>query len=209
MLSFVYNLVKILLILVLPFIILIRGAVYFHLEQGFFPSISILISAGITALLLVIYFSVIYGKFTKKRAQIKYLRRRFAVIFMLVGFFVLYGIVNLSSSNAKSTQVQKEFTELHPILRLSCSTIFLLDRKAIMTDASRVPEDYKKMGLSKKSSSLHYKQKDGYVHAVDLRTNGRWEIRNKALEYYFRIMGFKTLRHVGTADHLHVGLPVI
>jgi len=208
MLSFLYNLVKIVLILTLPFIILIRGAVFLHLEKGLYPSLSILVSAGLTALLLVVYFSIIYGKLTKKRTSIKYLRRRFALMFFLVGGFVLYGIVNLSSSNAKSSQVQKEFTELHPILRLGCSTVFLLDKKAIMTDAARVPEDYKKMGLKTKGSSLHYQQKDGYVHAVDLRTNGRWETRNKTLQWYFKLMGFKTLRHVGTADHLHIGLEV-
>jgi hypothetical protein len=170
--------------------------------------ISLLTSGLITSVLLVIYFSIFYGKLTKRRTKIKYLRRRFTVIFFLVGAFTLYGIVNLSDANAKSTQVKKEFTELHPILRLGTSTIFLFDRKAIMTDGSRIPEDYKKMGLKTNSSSLHYKQKSGFVHAIDLRTKGRWEARNNALEWYFKIMGFQTLRHVGTADHLHVALPL-
>jgi hypothetical protein len=45
------------------------------------------------------------------------------------------------------------------------------------------------------------------VHAVDLRTIGRAEWKNVLLNWYFRSMGFRTLRHVGTADHLHVSLP--
>ncbi len=170
--------------------------------------ISLLISGAVTAVLLAIYFSVFYGRITKKKTKIKYLRRRFMITFFLVGIFTLYGIVNLSDANAKSSQVKKEFTELHPILRLGTSIVFLFDRKAIMTDGSRVPEDYKKMGLSTNSSSLHYKQKTGFVHAIDLRTNGRGELRNKALVWYFKSMGFQTLRHVGTADHLHVALPL-
>ncbi len=41
---------------------------------------------------------------------------------------------------------------------------------------------------------------------MDLRTNDRQEWRNQILELYFNLMGFNTLRHVGTADHLHVSL---
>jgi len=52
--------------------------------------------------------------------------------------------------------------------------------------------------------SKHYEQPDGWVHAVDLRTKSNGEIRNRAVQLYFEVMGFSTLRHVGTADHLHV-----
>jgi len=55
---------------------------------------------------------------------------------------------------------------------------------------------------------LHYPQPDGYVHAIDLRTAGRGFVRNRLVQAYFWSMGFVTLRHVGTADHLHVELPV-
>jgi hypothetical protein len=85
--------------------------------------------------------------------------------------------------------------------------LFLLDKKAIVTDASRVPEGYHKMGLKSKTHSLHYIQEDGYVYAIDLRTKGRSEIRNTFLKMYFYIMGFKSMRHVGTADHLHISMP--
>jgi hypothetical protein len=49
-------------------------------------------------------------------------------------------------------------------------------------------------------------QEDGYAYAVDIRTLGRPEWRTRLVSLYFRAMGFGTLRHVGTADHLHVYL---
>ena len=76
----------------------------------------------------------------------------------------------------------------------------------MITDANRVPEDYRKMGLKSKSRSLHYRQKNGFVHAIDIRTKGRSEFRNFCLKWYFRLMGFNVLRHGGTGDHLHVSL---
>ena len=60
------------------------------------------------------------------------------------------------------------------------------------------------MGLAVNPASMHYEQSDGYVHAVDLRTVGRGWWRNWGVEGYFRAMGFGTLRHRGTEDHLHV-----
>jgi len=33
-------------------------------------------------------------------------------------------------------------------------------------------------------------------------------VRNRLVQAYFWSMGFATLRHVGTADHLHVELPL-
>lgn len=57
-------------------------------------------------------------------------------------------------------------------------------------------------------TSLHFKLEDKYVHAMDLRTVGRPEWKNRITDGYFRLMGFRTLRHVGTADHVHVSLPL-
>ena len=106
----------------------------------------------------------------------------------------------------KNTSLKKEITKVHPILRLSISTITYLDNGLIITDANRQPEDYRKMGLKTKKHSLHYKQKNGYAHALDLRTQGRSEWRNALIRGYFWLMGFNTLRHGGTGDHLHVSL---
>ena len=73
--------------------------------------------------------------------------------------------------------------------------------------ARRDPGDYVAMGLTPMEASDHYRQSDGYVHALDLRTRGRPAWRNQVGEWSFRLMGFRVLRHVGTADHLHISLP--
>ena len=112
----------------------------------------------------------------------------------------------ISSDNIKSEGLRKEINELHPILRMGVSTFVLMDGDLIITDASRVPEDYNKMGLKTIKNSLHYKQKDGYAYAIDLRTTRRSEWRNQAMTIYFKLLGFNTLRHTGTGDHLHVSL---
>jgi hypothetical protein len=83
-----------------------------------------------------------------------------------------------------------------------------VDESLLITDLSRHPSDYEAMGLSVNPQSLHYPQADGYVHALDLRTKGRGEVRNLLMQGYFAALGFRTLRHEGTADHLHVALPL-
>ena len=89
---------------------------------------------------------------------------------------------------------------------VALSTIVLVDPDLVVTDMGRVPESYRRMGLPVNHRTKHYRQSDGWVHAVDLRTRGRGEIRNRVVQLYFWSMGFSTLRHVGTADHLHVQL---
>ncbi len=126
---------------------------------------------------------------------------------LLVFSFVLYTTAFISSDNTKGSEIKEEFYSLHPVLRLASSTLFILDKKTIMTDASRIPEDYSKMGLKAIKNSLHYKQKDGYTYAIDLRTKNRSEFRNSLLRAYYFTLGFKTIRHTGTADHLHVSMP--
>ncbi|HMC55073.1 MAG TPA: hypothetical protein VKH19_07895, partial [Gemmatimonadaceae bacterium] len=86
------------------------------------------------------------------------------------------------------------------------STVILFDDDLVITDARRVAADYPRMGLPVNDRTMHYGQSDGWVHAVDLRTRGHNEIANRLVQFYFWSMGFSTLRHVGTADHLHVQL---
>ncbi len=43
---------------------------------------------------------------------------------------------------------------------------------------------------------------------MDIHTAGRGFVVNLLVQGYFELMGFRTLRHVGTADHLHVELPL-
>ena len=205
--KFIFSILQIIFLLIFPFILLIRGSVFFHTYYEWGPWLSTLGGVGVTVLAIFVYLTFFRRMFFKKektsKGNIK-VRLIFAVILVLG--YALHGILFFSDANAKSESVQKEFTSLHPILRLSTSTILYLDKDLIMTDANRVPEDYKKMGLKSKKRSLHYKQSNGYVHALDIRTNHRSELRNFLLKSYFSAMGFNTLRHGGTGDHLHVSL---
>ena len=201
--SILYYIFKIILLLSLPFICLVRGAVFLYEQHNYDSWIAIFGAAGITIFLLIVYMIFFYGKLTGKVGSLK--RKLIFSLILVVGYGI-HGLYFFSDQNAKHTSVQKEFTSLHPILRLSISTIIHLDERLIMTDANRLPEDYRKMGLKSKKNSLHYKQNNGYAHAFDVRVKNRSWLRNGLLQLYFKAMGFNTLRHGGTGDHLHVSL---
>src|SRR3989442_5996281 len=57
----------------------------------------------------------------------------------------------------------------------------LVDRDMLITDTGRVPEDYGRMGLPANTRTRHYKQADGWIHAVDLRTTGRGDRKSTRL----------------------------
>ncbi|MEZ4899266.1 MAG: hypothetical protein R2806_20645 [Saprospiraceae bacterium] len=189
----------------LPFILLIRGGVYLHTHY-FLPGwICITGGAGMAAFVLFLYVYLIQRRFFKPVSS-PHGQRTFLFALLVVGAYCLQSAFYLSGVHAKSSGVQAEFVELHPLLRLSVSTLIHLDRHLLITDAGRWPEDYRKMGLGSKSQSLHFRQSDGYTHALDVRTRDRSWLRNQLLTIYFRAMGFYTLRHGGTGDHLHVSL---
>lgn len=201
-----YNLFKLTLILILLFVLLIRGAVFLHENYQLYAWFSVIGGVLVSGFLIFIYIIFIHGRFTGKLGNSKTLKFSYWVALILVLTYCVPALLFLSKSNSKHTEVQKEFTSLHPILRLGISTVIQLDRGLIITDANRNPEDYRKMGLPTKNHSLHYKQTNGFSHAIDIRVKGRSEVRNWFLEQYFRMMGFNTLRHFGTEDHLHVSL---
>lgn len=160
---------------------------------------------GLTLILLAIYAASISKSLTGRarfRAMLQWVA--LPVIMAYAGYTLVY----LSANNAKTEAVRTTYTNLHPLFRLALSTAIVFDRSLLVTDVQRVPADYVAMGLPVYEASLHFRQSDGYVHAVDLRTIGRPAWRNGMTALYFRAMGFRTLRHVGTADHLHVSLPV-
>lgn len=204
--STLYQIVKYALLLTLPFIILIRGAVYFY-EAWHFPSwIALLGGVALSALLLFIYLTWIYGSISGKIGSQSALTTRFVIVLLFVMGYALNGLLFLADGNAKHPEVKEEYSSLHPILRLGIGTIVFFDEGLVITDANRRPEDYKKMGLPTKSRSLHFIQSSGYSHAIDIRVNDRSFLRNAITKGYFNLMGFNTLRHGGTADHLHVSL---
>ena len=91
----------------------------------------------------------------------------------LIVVYCGYMLCYLSSVNAKTEDVQRYYTTVHPLLRVALSTAVLFDRDIVVTDTRRELGDYARMGLPALDNSLHFLQPSGYVHAVDLRTVGR------------------------------------
>lgn len=191
------------LLTLLPFALLIRGGVFAYRVWGLGTWPSLLLSATATALLLAGYAWVVSRRLGAGRGLKKLLMRSGAAVGVA---YVCYALVFVASANVKSDDVRSEYKAIHPLLRVASSALILADPAAVITDAGRSLEDYWLMGLSPNEASLHFRQADGYVHALDLRTVGRGEIRNRTVELAFWALGFHSLRHVGTADHLHVSL---
>jgi len=200
---------KVALIIALPFAVLVRGAVFIYVHGTRSVWLSVLTSAILTGGVITAYAVWIARKLMRRgvrgtRALIMPLAKWVAL--PLVLFYCGYSLLYLASVNAKSAPVRAYYRSVHPLLRIALSTAILADRDILITDAGRVPEDYTRMGLPANSRTRHYKQADGWIHAVDLRTTGRGAIKNRGVQFYFWLMGFDTRRHVGTADHLHVEL---
>lgn len=190
---------------VLPFLVLIRGGVFLYAVWGMGTWPSLLLAALATAGLIGGYAWVV-SAWLGARAELRRLFARGAA--GVACAYVVYALVFVAGANVKSDAVRAEYRAMHPLLRMASSALVLFDPGAVITDAGRTSEEYRRMGLPPREASLHYEQADGWVHALDLRTNGRWELRNFVVAMTFRALGFRTLRHVGTADHLHVSLPL-
>ncbi|HEY7194657.1 MAG TPA: hypothetical protein VH439_13030 [Gemmatimonadales bacterium] len=200
---------RVALIIALPFAVLVRGSVFFYERGGTPVWLAVLTAAILTGGVITAYAVWIVKKFVRRGVR----ARRALVLpvakwvaLPLVLFYCGYSLLYLASVNAKSEPVRAYYRSVHPLLRLALSTAILADRDILITDTGRLPEDYSRMGLPVNSRTRHYKQADGWIHAVDLRTAGRGVIKNRGLQFYFWLMGFDTRRHVGTADHLHVEL---
>jgi len=133
----------------------------------------------------------------------------------------LAGILRFPESHFKDGQVAEEWRQLHPTLRLALWVVTLEDWSVVLTDIARTPEEYAAKGDSiypgaatgvglgpePPDGSKHYVDEDGYARAVDLRVGDAGPLRNWIRQGLFLMMGLDTLRHEGTADHLHVALP--
>ena len=200
---------KVAVIIALPFAVLVRGAVFIY-EHGTRSVWLAVLTAGIlTGGVVTAYAVWIARRFTRRggrggRGLVMPLAKWVAL--PLVVFYCGYSLLYLATVNAKAGPVRAYYGSVHPLLRLALSTLILVDRDMLITDTGRVPEDYGRMGLPANNRTRHYKQADGWIHAVDLRTTGRGAIKNRGVQFYFWLMGFDTRRHVGTADHLHVEL---
>ena len=189
----------------LPFFTLVRVSVWTYASFGAPTWLALGAGALLTLVIVGLYGARISARLTGK-ARFRLALTHVALPITLV--YCGYTLVYLSSTNAKNEAVRTYYTTLHPIFRLALSTAVLFDHDLVVTDVRRIPSDYIAMGLPVYEASLHFKQSDGFVHAVDLRTIGRPPWRTTLMTGYFRLMGFRTLRHIGTADHLHVSLPM-
>lgn len=198
-----FLLAVVVVVAVLPFVALVRLSVWAHLDHGWPAWLALASGVAAMALVLAVYAVVLLRR--RPAARRWAVRAACATAVCFGGYGVLY----ISAANVKSASVHATYTALHPLLRLAVGTLVWVDGDLVVTDAARQPDDYGRMGLPVFERSLHFEQVDGYVHAVDLRTLGRPEWQNRLVERYFAAAGFETLRHVGTADHLHVALPVM
>ena len=190
-------------LIVFPFFLLIRFSVFLNLNYDFGAWSSLTGGILATILLLCLYLILFSFKVSNKKLLIK--PGIISIITMVLGFS-LFSLFYLSGVNAKSEEVRSVYRSMHPILRVAVSVVTLAESELVITDIERFEKDYAKMGLPLNQTSLHYRQESGYVHAVDIRTIGHGFIRNELLEGTLELMGFRTIRHVGTADHLHVEL---
>ncbi len=190
---------------VLPFVVLVRLGSWLYLRWSYPTWLALGAAAGVTVLLLTVYAAWISRTLTG-RARLVTVGKWVALPLVLA--YCGYALLYVAETNTKTAEVRSYYRALHPVLRIALSTLILADEDLVITDLGREPEDYERMGLPVRQRSHHYRQDDGYIHAADLRTLGRPAWRNWLMERYFRLMGFRTLRHVGTADHLHVGLDV-
>lgn len=197
-----------LLLVCLPFWLLVRGGLWLDVGVGWPPWLAFLGAACLTTALLTAYGSFIGLRIADWLGARRRVWRAAAVgAVTSVILFSGHSLIVLPELHAKSPEEQGEYRRLHPALRLAMGSYRLVDDGVLVTDVARDPAEYRSLGVRAPSRSRHAQQEDGFVHAIDLRTIGRSEIRNALLRIYFASMGFDTLRHVGTADHLHVSLP--
>ena len=197
--------VTIFLATILPFVALVRLSSWFYLRLGYSTWAALTAAVAVTAI-IVTMGGARFSRALTGRARLLTIGKWVAM--PLVIAYCGYALLYVADANTKTSEVRAFYRSLHPIVRVGLSTLILADDDLVITDLARTAADYERMGLPQRERSHHYAQRDGYIHAADLRTLGRGEIRNRLVETYFTIMGFRTLRHVGTADHLHVGLDV-
>ena len=165
--------------------------------------VSGLLTAGVVLVLtLLIGCRFAYRFYTPKRMGLA-----LVVVPLLTLLLGYAGISRFPERNFKNQQIAGEWTRLHPTLRLALWVVAIEDRKMVLTDIARQPEGYVGMGLKVPAESQHYIDADGYARAVDLRVTNVGDLRNWGRQGLFLLMGLRTLRHTGTADHLHIALP--
>ena len=194
-----------LVLIALPFFVLVRGAVMLYRDAGW-PSWLALLGSGAVMIGILACYGALMTRRLTGRARFGW-TLRWVALPLVLGFMVR-GLLVLDRSHAQSESIRAEYRDTHPLLRMALATLDMADDKLVVTDMSRTAADYARMGLPVVANTMHAVQRDGWVHAVDIHTRGRGFFVNFFVATYFRAMGFRVLRHVGTADHLHVELPL-
>jgi hypothetical protein len=192
------------LVLLLPFWLLVRGSLLAHERFG----TNAWLAVALGALAATLWIGLVAWRLWRRvapRTRFRALATR--VVLPCVVAFCVHALFYVQPPNVKSGGVAVSYPQVHPILRVALASLILLDSDVVITDMARRPGDYGKLGLPERARSSHYPQSDGWVHAVDLRTRGRGLLRVWLMRLYFWGMGFESLRHGGSADHLHVSLP--
>lgn len=191
---------------ILPFLVVLRISVLAYQENTHDGWQALVIGILAAMILVCIYIGVFMWSFQLRR---KFFMPLLNACLTAMLCYSGYALFHLAVSNAKTQEVRSYYTSLHPFLRVAVKNLTVIDEDLVLTDTQRTRADYRNMGLPPREYSLHFKQPTGFVHAVDIRTAGRSKVTNLLVELYFILMGFQTIRHVGTADHLHVALPLV
>ncbi len=195
------------LLLILPLLVLIKGTVMsYQSEMGYLISLLI---GGLAAFVVLLTYLIAIDRVAGRQVFFNiWIKLGVAAISVLS--FMLYSMYVLNDENVKNRRIASQYTQTHPVLRLGLQSWSLFDRKLVITDIARSLSFYRRHRMRTYHRSLHFPQKylDGRVYALDIRTKGRGKFRNWITQVMFRMMGFGTLRHTGTADHLHIELPL-
>lgn len=189
--------------IVIPIPVFLRMSVSFYQNHHFGDWTSIILGFIVALIVWSVFGWFVLCKLNKIRYVVRIFRKIAVFVFV---FQLALGSVYISGAHLKNESLKESYRQVHPILRMSIVVSAMISPDLVMTDLSRSRQDYQRMGLPRKEFSLHFVQPSGYVHAIDIRTKGKSEIRNSLLHFGFWICGFSTKRHVGTADHLHVSL---
>ncbi len=173
---------NLLILVILPFFLLIRTSVFLYAAAGLNTWLALGFGMALTSACLLLYVQYAYKKlFRKRRIKKKVKKYNLRLAAALVIVYCASALIYVSSVNVKAQRIRNEYTALHPLLRIAVSSVVLADTDLVITDMARTHGDYNRMGLQTMRRSLHYRQRDNYVHAVDLRTMGQAEWRNPLL----------------------------
>ena len=102
---------------------------------------------------------------------------------------MVFGIVYISVYSVEKadfknvSEIEQYENSTHPIIKYYTKILSVFDSKLVITDSKRVIEDYDQMKLKRLYTSKHLVQKDGYSHALDLRSKNCSKFRNNLVKF--------------------------